>query len=164
LRLITCDNKYRETEDVMRTVRLSDVGLLLIRVMVGVVFVFHGSQKLFGAFGGPGLEGFAGFLAKMGLPQPYLQAVLAGSAEFLGGLSLGLGLGTRVAVVPLVVTMAVASVMAHGHAFDAQKGGMEYPLMLLVVLVGLGLTGPGAVALGRFLRRYPTPVGERIVR
>jgi putative oxidoreductase len=137
----------------MRTVRLADVGLLLIRVMLGVVFVYHGSQKLFGAFGGPGLEGFAGFMTKMGLPMPYLQAVLAGSAEFFGGLALLLGLATRLAVVPMVVTMLVASFMVHGKAFSVQNGGMEYPLTLAVVLVGLGLTGPGALALDAVLRR-----------
>ena len=147
----------------MRTVRLSDVGLLLIRGIVGLVFVFHGSQKLFGAFGGPGLSGFAGMLAKMGLPQPQFQAVLAASAEFFGGLALVIGLGTRVAVVPLVVTMMVAIFLVHGQAFDASKGGMEYPLTLALVLVGLGLTGPGALALGRLLRGSSGEV-EKVVR
>lgn len=125
----------------------TDVGLLLIRAMVGVVFVFHGAQKLFGAFGGPGLDGFAGFMTKLGLPQPYLQAVLAAATEFFGGLLLLLGLGTRLAVVPMVVTMLVASFMVHGGAFSAQANGMEYPLTLAFVLAGLGLTGAGRISL-----------------
>lgn len=133
----------------MRRVTTTDAGLLLIRAMVAVVFVYHGSQKLFGAFGGPGLGGFAGMLGGMGLPFPYAQAVLAASAEFFGGLAIGVGLATRLAALPLVVTMLVASFMVHGKAFSAQNGGMEYPLTLAVVVLGLALTGAGALSLDR---------------
>jgi putative oxidoreductase len=141
----------------MRGVRGSDVGLLLIRGMVGFVFVFHGSQKLFGAFGGPGRGGCAQALAAMGVPAPGVQSVLAASAEFFGGLALLAGVGTRVAVVPLVVTMLVASFVAHGKAFDILKGGMEYPLSLAVILVGLALTGPGVLTAAAALRQVPAP-------
>jgi putative oxidoreductase len=111
--------------------------------MIAVVFLFHGSQKLFGAFGGPGLEGFAGWLASINVPAPTLNAYLAAGAEFFGGAALLLGLGTRLAVLPLVITMIVAIVMVHPDAFSARNNGMEYPLTLAVTLVGIGLTGAG---------------------
>ena len=128
-----------------------NAGLLLIRLMVGVVFVFHGSQKLFGAFGGPGLEGFAGFLTQLQVPMPMVSAVLAAVAEFGGGLALIAGLGTRFAAVPLVITMLVAAFKVHGSAFSAQAGGLEYALTLAVVSAGLGLTGAGAFSLDHWL-------------
>jgi putative oxidoreductase len=125
-------------------------GLLLIRVMVGVVFIFHGSQKLFGAWGGPGLDGFAGFLETMGVPYPHTSAVLAGLAEFLGGISLVTGAFLRLLAIPLMFTMVVAILTAgSGKGFDAQKGGIEYPLTLLVVVAALAIMGSGEYALMR---------------
>lgn len=128
-----------------------DLGLLLIRSMVGVVFVFHGAQKLFGVFGGPGLEGFTGFLTQLEVPMPAVSAVLAAVAEFGGGLALIAGLGTRLVAVPLVITMLVAALKVHGSAFAAQAGGMEYALTLAVVTAGLGLTGAGRWSLDALL-------------
>ena len=125
-------------------------GLLLIRIMVGVVFIFHGSQKLFGAWGGSGLDGFAGYLETLGVPYPHASAVLAGLAEFLGGISLVTGAFLRLLAIPLVITMLVAIFTAFpGKGFDAQKGGMEYPLTLLVVVAALAIMGPGEYALLR---------------
>lgn len=128
-----------------------NAGLLAIRIMVGVVFVFHGSQKLFGAFGGPGLEGFAGFLTQLQVPFPMASAVLAAVAEFGGGLALIAGVGTRAVALPLVVTMLVAAFKVHGSAFSAQAGGMEYALTLAVISAGLGLTGAGAFSVDHLL-------------
>lgn len=128
-----------------------DLGLFLIRTMVGVVFVFHGAQKLFGAFGGPGLEGFTGFLTQLQVPMPGVSAVLAAVAEFGGGLALIAGLGTRVAALPLVITMLVAAFKVHGTAFAAQAGGMEYALTLAVVTTGLAFTGAGHWSLDTLL-------------
>lgn len=122
---------------------MADAGLLLIRLMVGVVFIFHGSQKLFGVFGGPGLQGFSGFLETLKVPFPYLSAVLAGCAEFFGGLALFTGVGLRLLAVPLAFTMLVASFTAHAGKFSLQEGGMEYSLTLCVVVIGLALTGSG---------------------
>jgi len=131
-----------------------DAALLLIRLMVGVVFVFHGSQKAFGAFGGPGIEGFAGWLASLGFPLPTLNAYLAAGAELLGGIALLTGVGLRLIALPLVFTMLVAAVSAHWGSFSAQANGMEYPLTLAAVVAGLGLAGPGRYSLSAFL---PTP-------
>src|SRR5690606_6435504 len=99
-----------------------DEGLLVIRLMLAVVFVFHGAQKLFGAFDGPGLEGFAGYLGSLGVPLPGLNAFLAGAAEFFGGLALATGVALRLAALPLAFTMLVAATTAHS-GFDVTKGG-----------------------------------------
>ncbi len=122
---------------------LVDLGLLMMRIMIGVVFLFHGSQKLFGAFEGSGMDGFAAFLGQMEVPYPTLSAYLAGLAEFVGGLMVLTGVGLRLAVVPMIFTMLVASFMVHGDSFSLQKGGMEYSLTLAVILAGMGLTGAG---------------------
>lgn len=126
----------------------SDLGRFLIRGALGVVFVGHGAQKLFGVFGGPGLTGFSGFLESLGLPFPMANAVLAGAAEFFGGLTLLAGVGTRVSAGLLVGTMMVAAFAVRSHGLSAQNGGMEYPLVLAVLLVGIGLIGPGGLTLG----------------
>lgn len=131
---------------------LGDTGLLLIRGIVGVVFVFHGAQKLFGWFDGSGIQGFAGYLTSLGVPLPTLNACLAGSAEFFGGLALLTGIGVRFAAVPLIITMLVASFVAHGEAFSILKKGMEYPLTLAFMVAGLALTGPGRVTLPWIVR------------
>lgn len=129
---------------------MTDAGLLGMRLMVGVVFTYHGAQKLFGVLGGPGIEGFAGFLASLGVPLPTLNAYLAGGAEFFGGLLLITGVGARLASIPLVFTMLVAAFVAK-DGFDARSGGMEYPLTLAFVVAGLGLIGPGRLTIGRAL-------------
>ena len=88
-----------------------DTGLLVMRCMLGAIFIFHGGQKLFGWWGGPGLPGFAGWLQQLGIPFPAYAAVLAGVAEFFGGCLLVLGVWMRPAVVPLIATMCVRSTM-----------------------------------------------------
>lgn len=120
-----------------------NLGLLLMRGMIGVVGVFHGSQKLFGAFGGMGLKGFADFLKSMDVPLPMVSAVLAGAAEFFGGLLIALGLFPRLAALPFAFTMLVAFLTAHHGKFDSTKGGGEYALTLAVFAIGLFFTGPG---------------------
>ncbi len=125
---------------------MTDSGLLVIRLMVGTVFVFHGSQKLFGMFGGAGIEGFAGFLTSLGIPLPTLSAYLAGSSEFFGGLLLIAGVGVRLVGIPLAFTMLVAAFTV-GQGFENMTGGNEYPLTLAAVVTGLGLIGPGRLTL-----------------
>ena len=125
----------------MKTINLrnqttQDIALLLLRLIVGSVFIFHGSQKLFG-----GLDGFAGYLTSLGVPFPHLNAALAAGTEFIGGISLLVGFGTGFASVPLVITMAVACYAHSAAGFDSQKGGMEYPLTLGIVTAAIGLLG-----------------------
>lgn len=130
-----------------------NAGLLTIRAMLATVFIFHGAQKLFGVFGGYGIQGTAGFLESIGVPFPVASAVLAGSAEFFGGLALALGVLTRLATVPMAFTMLVAIVTVHPSGFDARSNGMEYPLTLMAMLIGLGLTGAGDWTLATLFRR-----------
>lgn len=125
-----------------------DLGLLSMRLMLGVVFVFHGAQKLFGVFGGHGIEGTAQFFESIGIPLPTVSVIAAGGAEFFGGLLLAAGVAPRLAALALAGTMFVAAFTAHS-GFAAQAGGMEYPLTLGVVSLGLFLTGPGRLTLRR---------------
>jgi putative oxidoreductase len=136
----------------------ADLGLLALRLVLGVVFLFHGSQKLFGWFGGYGIDGTAGFMESIDLPFPVASAVLSGAVELLGGLALATGIGQRLLSVPLAFTMLVASFMAHGGAFAAGNGGMEFTLTLAVASAALGLTGPGRFALRFRLSEALEPV------
>ena len=93
----------------------SQAGLsaLALRIPVGIIFIAHGAQKLFGAFGGYGLEGTGQWMASIGLEPGYTLAFLAGSAEFFGGIALLVGLLTRPAAVVLAITMLVAIFSVH---------------------------------------------------
>jgi putative oxidoreductase len=138
--------------------RFSDIGLLLVRAVLAAVFIYHGGQKLFGIFGGYGIQGTAGWMASVGIPFPVVSTVLAGGTEFFGGIVLLLGTGTRVAAIPMAFNMLVAIVTVHHGAFDARAGGMEYPLTLAVVLAALALIGPGRLTVGRLLAAMKAPV------
>lgn len=122
---------------------MGDFGILIIRLMLAVVLMFHGAQKLFGAFDGPGLEGFAGYLETLKVPMPKVSAALCAGAEFFGGIVLVFGFLMRVLLLPVVFNMFVAAFVGHGNAFSIQNHGMEYALTLAVVLLGLVFTGPG---------------------
>ena len=130
------------TKPIDRPISL-DTGLLLIRLMMAAVFLFHGAQKLFGVFGGPGIQGFSDSLEGMGVPVPMLAAILSACAEFIGGLVLLLGNGTRLAALVLFINMMVAVALVHSKAFSLQHGGMEYALTLAIVNLALVFTGSG---------------------
>lgn len=132
----------------MNQEKLTDTGLLVMRLMLAAVFLYHGAPKLFG-----GLDGFAGYLGSMGVPAPKLAALLAALSEFGGGLVLLAGIGFRYALPPLFFTMMVASFQAHGGKFDVRDGGMEFALTLGVMVLVLILTGPGRFGLERFMPR-----------
>lgn len=125
---------------------------LPIRLGVGAVMVAHGAQKLFGWFGGNGLQGTGQYFAEnLGLTPGVLMAAVAGGTEFIGGILLILGLLTRVAGISLVGTMAVAIATAHPDAFFASNNGMEYPLTLLLASLTLVIGGGGALSVDRKL-------------
>ncbi|MBB3190133.1 DoxX family protein [Halomonas cerina] len=125
---------------------------LVLRVPVGLILAAHGAQKLFGWFGGYGLEGTAQWLASIGLAPGTLMALLAGGAEFFGGLALVLGLLTRPAALVSAVTMLVAIFAVHiGNGLFMANNGYEYALTLFVAAAALAIQGGGRFALDNLL-------------
>jgi putative oxidoreductase len=122
-------------------------GPLALRIPIGIIFVAHGAQKLFGAFGGFGLEGTGQFMASLGLTPGYVMALLAGSAEFFGGLALIFGLLVRPASAVLSFAMVVAILSAHiSKGLFLANGGYEFGLALLAASVSLMITGAGKLS------------------
>ena len=123
-------------------------GLFILRLALGAVFIAHGSQKLFGAFGGPGLKGFSGFLGSLGFKPAMGLAFTVAIVEFVGGISLVLGFLSRFGAGLIAVVMAVAILSVHlKKGFFAGNGGFEFPLVLLAAAIALALLGPGNFAL-----------------
>jgi putative oxidoreductase len=122
-----------------------ELGLLVLRVVVGLLFMGHGAQKLFGLFGGHGLQGTAGFFEQgLGLRPGKLHASGAGAAEFFGGLLLALGLFTPFAAAALIATMAVAIATVHwSKGVWSTEGGYEYNAVLMAVAFAVTAIGPG---------------------
>lgn len=135
----------------MTTTDSRDLGLLALRAGVGATLVAHGTQKLFGWFGGHGLAGTGAFFESVGFTPGRANAVLAGLSEAGGGALLALGLATPAAGAAVAGTMAVASSMHTSQGFFAQNGGYEYPAMLGVVGAALALGGPGELSLDALL-------------
>lgn len=125
---------------------------LALRIPVGIIFAAHGAQKLFGWFGGYGLEGTGQFFGSVGLNPGYLMALLAGAAEFFGGLALIAGVLVRPAAAALAFAMLVAIFAVHfGQGFFMDKGGYEYALALFAASVSLLLSGAGRFSVDRAL-------------
>lgn len=120
------------------------LGAFVLRVPVGIVLAAHGAQKLFGWFGGYGLGGTAQWMASIGLEPGNVMALLAGSAEFFGGLALVLGVLTRPAAVASAFTMLVAIFSVHiNHGLFLTNNGYEYALTLFAATVALAIQGGG---------------------
>lgn len=132
----------------------NSLGSLALRLPAGIIFIGHGAQKLFGAFGGYGLEGTGQWMASIGLEPGYLMALGAGSAEFLGGIALLLGLLVRPAAVALAFTMLVAIFAVHfANGLFMSNNGYEFALSLLAISVALAVSGGGAYSVDRLLSR-----------
>ncbi|MFP2769794.1 DoxX family protein [Oceanisphaera sp. KMM 10153] len=117
---------------------------LALRLPAGAIFVAHGAQKLFGSFGGYGLEGTGQWMAGIGLEPGYLMALAAGSAEFFGGMALLIGLLTRPAAFMLAITMLVAIIGVHlPNGLFMSNNGYEFGLALLSISVALVFNGGG---------------------
>ncbi len=129
-------------------------GPLALRVPVGVIFAAHGAQKLFGWFGGYGLEGTGQFFDTLGLSPGALMAFLAGAAELFGGLALIIGLLVRPAAVALAFTMVVAIFAVHfPNGLFLSNNGYEFGLALLAASAALIFTGAGRASLDGLIAR-----------
>lgn len=125
---------------------------LALRIPAGIIFIAHGAQKLFGSFGGHGLEGTGHWMASIGLEPGYLMALAAGSAEFFGGIALLIGLLTRPAALVLGITMLVAVVTVHlPHGLFMSNNGYEFALALFAITLALMFNGGGKFSLDRKL-------------
>ena len=125
-----------------------DLGLLVARVVFGVVLAAHGSQKLFGWFGGYGLAGTGGFFEQLGYRPGRTFAALAGTAEVVGGLLLALGLLGPIGPAAMLSVMIVAALTVHWtHGLFAQNNGIEVPLLYSSLGIALAFTGYGAYSL-----------------
>ncbi|HZP17459.1 MAG TPA: DoxX family protein [Terriglobales bacterium] len=120
------------------------LGLTVLRVVVGIVFLVHGYQKLFQM----GPHKVAGFFHMSGIPLPLVSAAIVTLVEFVGGILLVLGVATRVAAALNAIDMAVAILVVHlKHGFYNQNMGFEYPLVMLAATLCLALAGGGAFSL-----------------
>ncbi len=139
---------------------LLDLGLLILRIVLGFVFMAHGSQKLFGWFGGGGLKGTSGMMTHMGLRPAPFWATLAALGEFFGGLLLLLGFLNPIGSLGIIAVMAMAIVQVHwAKGFWNMKGGLEFPLVNLTAALALALTGPGNFSLDSALGfSLPEPI------
>ncbi|GAB3296526.1 DoxX family protein [Pseudidiomarina andamanensis] len=129
-------------------------GALILRIPVGIIFMAHGAQKLFGWFGGYGLEGTGGWMESIGLAPGVLMAFLAGAAEFFGGLALIVGFLVRPAGAVLSIAMLVAIFAVHiGNGLFMSNNGYEFGLSLLAVSVALVFMGAGKVSVDSWLQQ-----------
>jgi len=125
------------------------IGCLVLRVVLGLIMIPHGMQKLFGVFGGPGLEGTAASFAKIGLAPGSFWAWVAALVEFGGGILLLIGLLARVAALFVAIEMCVAILKVHVPNFFVSEGGMEFALALAAMAVAVALLGGGPLSVDR---------------
>jgi putative oxidoreductase len=132
---------------VCQSIRATEAGwgLAVLRIVLGVIFAKEGAGKLLGWFGGSGFAGTCAFFAGLGIPFPEFNAILVGTVELVGGLALVLGFLTRLAVVPIAITMGVAILTAH------RGGGWSYPLLVIAACGALLQVGAGPLSLDRAL-------------
>ncbi|GIV96392.1 MAG: hypothetical protein KatS3mg057_1049 [Herpetosiphonaceae bacterium] len=129
-----------------------DLGLLILRVLVGALFIGHGLQKLFGLFGGHGIEGTAGWLESIGLRPGRFWARLAGLLEFGGGALLALGLLNPIGPLAIIAVMLMAIAKVHAtKGLWITNGGYEYNLVLMAIALLIALAGQGQYALDALL-------------
>lgn len=123
------------------------LGLLALRVGLGCVMIVHGAQKLFGMFGGGGLEGTTQFFASIGIPMAGAAALLVGLVEFFGGIAVIVGAWTHIAALLLAIDMLVAIITVHLPNGFSGEGGYEFTFVLFLVAMTLFFVGPGHYSL-----------------
>ena len=134
----------------------TDLGLLVLRLGVGLPFALHGAQKLFGWFGGGGPGGTAAYFASLGFGDGRAAALMAGTAELLGGLGLAAGLVTPIAAAGVAGTMTTAALVNNAeHGFWSVAKGWELNGYLVVVAAAVAVAGPGVWSLDAALGLGP---------
>lgn len=132
----------------MRNRRSFDLILLSLRLVLGVIFIAHGAQKLFGIFGGHGIPGTISMMKSMNFILPVLFAWILALAEFLGGLGILLGALPKTSAILISIVMLVAIFAVHlPNGFFNSNGGVEFPLMNLVVAFAIFNAGAGKYSL-----------------
>jgi putative oxidoreductase len=128
------------------------VAKLAARALIGGLMVGHGTQKLKGWFGGPGLEGTDGMMQALNMHPPRRNSIAAGTVETAGGAALALGLATPLAAAALIGNMVVAIRKVHlANGPWAANGGWEYNAVLIAAVTALAETGPGELSLDHLL-------------
>lgn len=132
----------------MNQSKARDIAIFILRLCLGVIFIAHGLQKVFGFFGGPGIEGFSKMVAGIGANPAIAWAWAAALVELIGGIFLILGILPRLSAAAIGVIMVVAIVAVHGPSgFFMSVGGFEYQLLILGVCLSIVLTGAGKISL-----------------
>ena len=129
-----------------------NIGLLIIRVVIGLIFMGHGAQKLFGWFGGYGVKGTGGWFESIGIKPGAAMALLAGLTELIGGILFTLGLLTPLAGIMIAGTMVIAIVKVHApNGLWSTENGYEYHLTVIAAVIGVALIGAGQYSIDAFL-------------
>ena len=138
---------FTATPPAPRTSSSPNLALLILRLAGALPVLYHGSAILFGVFGGPGPQGFATYQH-----LPVIYGYLVGLAQFAGGLAILLGVFQRIGSISVIIVMLGAIHRVHlPHGFDISKGGMEFALTVLLISLGLLISGPGAYSLSGIL-------------
>ncbi len=130
------------------------LSLLVIRLALGTIFIAHGAQKVFGAFGGPGIAGVTGMVTALGFHPPLVWSYALALTEFLGGIGILLGLLTRLAGIGIIVVMSVAIATVHGPSGFFLPKGFEFNIALIAMALSLVISGAGMFSLDWLIRRW----------
>ncbi len=140
------------------------LGLLILRLVIGLTVAAHGAQKLFGWWGGPGMTGWTGAMNRMRIRPAVPWAWMSALAELLGGIGLAVGLLTPLPSLAIAGSMLVAIALVHWpKGFWATKGGYEFNLSILAGIAAIALTGAGSYSLDSALRIHLPEPGTLIV-
>jgi putative oxidoreductase len=135
----------------MKGMNMIDQGLLIARLVLGLLMAGHGAQKLFGWFGGYGIAGTAGFMEALGFRPGRLFTIAAAGSEVISGLLMALGFLGPIGPAIMLSVMIVAAVSVHWHGVFAASNGVEMPLLYATGAVALALTGPGRFSVDALL-------------
>ncbi|MFJ5264874.1 DoxX family protein [Streptomyces sp. NPDC088387] len=150
LQTLHSDTRSGTTHPVPASPAAQDVGLLMLRLVLGVTIAAHGTQKLFGWFDGGGLDGTAQFFAASGYPAARTMAFVAGFIETTGGLAIAVGFLTPLAAAAVAGDMINAVGVKWNGGFFAPTG-VEYELLIVVAALAVAVAGPGRIAVDRAL-------------